>query len=240
MSVDDCQKIVQKALAQLDTVEQFAMHSAIHDHHLALQTMYRYCILMPERDLRTIFLDKVARFTAHFGYMPEIWSIHGAISDGTTPTLHLGRGRNSVLSCVFQARSDVDNDIASEDRSVIENIIYDIRKRCGRSNLSTEKPQDTSFDRRPLRRDEMPDQERREPMDPRLEHMRMHENVSPNRSSDRSSDSFEKRQQSPPSSQPQRAPQQAGVKFVRDDRYSNVTQDSGYHSSSGRPRQYQN
>ena len=228
MSVEASHDITQKALTQLDTIQQFAMDPNIHDHHLALQTMHRYCILLPERDLRTVFLDKVARFTAHFGYMPEIRSMQADISDGMIPSLHHGRGRNSVSSCVLQARCNIDTDHTLEDRSVFGNILYSIEEQCKRPNMATrysssrqayESSLDSSYERRSPALIAVTIQERQEPMDSRLGNIRITEETS--------SDSSDKQRISRRSVQPIKT----GVEYIKGGRSSSAyTQDSGYHS----------
>lgn len=102
-SVEAAKKNFHKALSRLDSIEVFAMNSEVHDHHLALELLYRYYIFTPERDLRSVLLEKIAQFTAHFGDMPESRSMRMAIAYGKRLVPH-GRVQKGFISQVLHMR----------------------------------------------------------------------------------------------------------------------------------------
>ncbi|KAH0279871.1 hypothetical protein KCU91_g1427, partial [Aureobasidium melanogenum] len=126
--VEAATKYVHKALSRLDSIEDFAMDPEVNDFHLALELLYRYYIFTPERDLRSVVLDKIAQFTAHFGDIPEARSMQMAIAYGRRLVPH-GRAQKGFINQILQIRYIVRDEMSSKDRSAFENILYSIGQR---------------------------------------------------------------------------------------------------------------
>ncbi|KAG9569380.1 hypothetical protein KCU71_g592, partial [Aureobasidium melanogenum] len=101
--VEAARRTVYKALSRLDSIEKFTMGFEVHDHYLALEILYRHYIFTPERDLRSVVLDKLAQYTAHFGDIPECRSMQMAIANGELLVPRV-RSKKGFISQVLQIR----------------------------------------------------------------------------------------------------------------------------------------